>query len=71
MKENHNTNNGSLGSTQTSREEMLEQSRRSGLTYNEAKEYIARTTGGHGTNIYSDTDVEEVKRKNRQSQNNK
>ncbi|TMN21539.1 hypothetical protein FH966_01165 [Lentibacillus cibarius] len=70
MKENH-ANNGKFSSAQTSRDEMLEQSRLSGLTYNEAKEYIARTTGGHGTNIYSDTDVEEVRRKNQQSQNNK
>ncbi|MFD1037466.1 gamma-type small acid-soluble spore protein [Virgibacillus byunsanensis] len=44
---------------------VKEQSRRSGLSYNEAKEWIAKTSGGRGTNVYSDTDVEEVKRKNR------
>ncbi|RYG72071.1 hypothetical protein EU245_11785 [Lentibacillus lipolyticus] len=51
-------------------EALKQQSRRSGLSYNEAKAYIAKTTGGHGTNIYSNTDVEEVKRKNRQSREN-
>lgn len=53
------------------KKEIIDQSRRSGLSYNEAKEFIARTTGGHGTNIYSDTDSEEVKRKNQQSEANK
>ncbi|MBR3120605.1 MULTISPECIES: gamma-type small acid-soluble spore protein [Oceanobacillus] len=36
----------------------------SGMSYNEAKEYIARTTGGHGTAIYSDTNTEQVRKKN-------
>lgn len=36
----------------------------SGMSYNEAKEFIARTTGGHGTEIYSDTNAEQVRRKN-------
>jgi len=27
------------------------------------KEYIAKTTGGRGTSLYSDTNVEEVKSK--------
>ncbi|WP_373895425.1 hypothetical protein [Virgibacillus sp. CBA3643] len=52
----------------TDSEAIKEQSRRSGLSYNEAKEFIAKTTGGHGTNIYSDTDADEVKRKNQQSE---
>lgn len=34
----------------------------SGMSYNEAKAYIARTTGGHNTNVFSDTDIEKVKR---------
>ena len=38
----------------------------SGMSYNEAKEYIARTTGGRGTGIYSDTDAEQVRKKNQQ-----
>lgn len=46
------------------------QAQRSGLTYNQAKVYIAKTTGGHGTNIYSDTNVEEVKRQNSESEAN-
>lgn len=66
MKENNQTN-GKYTVAGTDIEAIKEQSRRSGLSYNEAKEYIAKTTGGHGTNIYSDTDVEEIKRKNQQS----
>lgn len=49
---------------------LLEQARRSGLSYNEALEWIAKTTGGRGTNIYSDTNIEEVKKKNNQSEQN-
>ncbi|TCP20341.1 hypothetical protein EV207_15214 [Scopulibacillus darangshiensis] len=32
----------------------------SGMSYNEAKEYIARTTGGHNTDMYSNTNIEAV-----------
>ena len=52
-------------------EAVKEQARRSGLSYNEAIEFIARTTGGRGTNIYSDTDIEAVKRQNEQSEKNR
>ncbi|MBM7643870.1 ribosomal protein L7/L12 [Scopulibacillus daqui] len=41
----------------------------SGMSYNEAKAFIAKTTGGHHTDIYSDTDAEEVKRKIKSSGN--
>ncbi|MDY0407484.1 hypothetical protein ACFFIS_10460 [Virgibacillus soli] len=43
---------------------LQKKARESGLTYNEAIAYIAQTTGGRGTNIYSDTDIDAVKRKN-------
>lgn len=43
-------------------EAVKEQARKSGLSYNEAKEWIAQKTGGRDTHIYSDTDVEAVKR---------
>ena len=33
----------------------------SGMSYNEVKEYLARTTGGHGTAKYSTTNMAEVK----------
>ncbi|GGK01053.1 hypothetical protein GCM10007063_24150 [Lentibacillus kapialis] len=56
---------------QTDEESIKEQSRRSGMSYNEAKAFIAQTTGGRGTNIYSDTDTNEVKRKNRESEDRK
>lgn len=52
-------------------EVVKEQARKSGLSYNEAKEWIARTTGGRNTNVYSDTDVEAVREKNEQSENSK
>ncbi|UFT99023.1 gamma-type small acid-soluble spore protein [Radiobacillus kanasensis] len=41
---------------------VKEKNANSGMSYNEAKEFIARTTGGHNTNIYSDTNVEQVKK---------
>ncbi|SET18768.1 hypothetical protein SAMN05216389_106229 [Oceanobacillus limi] len=50
---------------------IKEQSRRSGLSYNEAKDWIAKNMGGRGTNIFSDTDVEEVRRQNQASMNNR
>lgn len=52
-------------------EAMIEQARKSGLSYNEAKEWIAKTTGGRDTHIYSDTDVEAVRKQNEQSEMNK
>lgn len=70
MSGNGNENNDKFTVAGTNIKEVKEQSGRSGLSYNEAKEWIARTSGGHGTNIYSDTDVEEVKRKNQQSRDN-
>ncbi|MDY0395706.1 hypothetical protein ACFSMW_19785 [Virgibacillus halophilus] len=48
-------------SSELSVEELLAQAKRSGLTYNQAKAFIAKTSGGFGTNIYSDTNAEEVK----------
>lgn len=48
-------------------EAIKEQARKSGLSYNEAKEWIAKKTGGRGTHIYSDTDVEAVRQQNEPS----
>lgn len=47
------------------------QNERSGMSYNEVEELLAKTTGGHGTGIYSDTNVEQVKEKNQQSAQDK
>ena len=55
----------------TNIEAVKEQAKKSGLTYNEAIAFIARTTGGRGTNIYSDTDVEAVKQQLQQSEYHK
>ena len=52
-------------------EAVKEQARRSGLSYNEAKEWIAKTTGGCDTDIFSDTDPEAVREKIKQSEKSK
>lgn len=49
-------------------EAMRAQAQRSGLSYNQAKAYIAMTSGGRGTNIYSDTNVEEVRKQNQEAE---
>lgn len=49
-------------------EAVKEQARNSGLSYNEAKEWIAKTTGGRDTGKYSDTDIEAVRSQNEQSE---
>lgn len=51
-------------------EAVKKANKNSGMSYNEAKEFIARTTGGHGTEIYSDTNFEDVSAQNQQSQKN-
>jgi hypothetical protein len=43
-------------------ESVKQQNTNSGMSYNEAKAFMARTTGGHGTAQYSNTNVEQVKR---------
>ncbi|MCF3942852.1 gamma-type small acid-soluble spore protein [Oceanobacillus alkalisoli] len=50
----------------TNIEAVKQANENSGMSYNEAKEYIARTTGGHGTQIYSDTNAEQIRKKNQQ-----
>lgn len=50
----------------TNIETVKQSNEQSGMSYNEAKEFIARMTGGHGTGIYSDTDAEQVRKKNQQ-----
>jgi len=52
-------------------EAVKEQARNSGLSYNEAIEWIAKTTGGRGTNVYSDTDIEAVKKQIKESEKTK
>lgn len=52
----------------TNIEAVKEANQNSGMTYNEVKEFLANTTGGHGTKIYSDTDMENVRAQNQQSQ---
>lgn len=51
--------------TGTDIKDVKQKNAESGMSYNEVKEFIAKTTGGHGTSTYSDTDREAVRKKNR------
>ncbi|WP_048824787.1 hypothetical protein [Bacillus sp. B-jedd] len=55
-------NEKNLTSVGTDIDEVKKLNADSGLSYNEVKELLAKT-GGKGTAMYSDTDVEEVKGK--------
>ncbi|WP_099159135.1 gamma-type small acid-soluble spore protein [Virgibacillus ndiopensis] len=70
MKENDKHKKDTFTVAGTNIDAVKRQNERSGMSYNEVKELIARTSGGHGTGIYSDTNIEEVKRKNQASGNN-
>lgn len=60
----HNKNNQDTFTVAgTNIDDVKRQNERSGMSYNEVKQLLAQTTGGHGTRIYSDTNVEEVKGK--------
>ncbi len=63
MRKNNNRNQETFTVSGTDIQWVKQQNDHSGLTYNEVKELIAKT-GGQGTRIYSDTNVDEVKRKN-------
>lgn len=56
-----NNNQDQYTSSGTNIDEVKRKNAESGLSYNEVKEILAKN-GGHGTKIYSDTDVEQVKR---------
>lgn len=58
MKENKK-----LTTAGTDIDEVKRLNAQSGMSYNEVKEYLAKTMGGRGTSVYSDTNVEEVKKK--------
>ncbi|MEB6550511.1 gamma-type small acid-soluble spore protein [Heyndrickxia sporothermodurans] len=61
MSENQSNNSG-FTVAGTSIDDVKRKNAQSGMSYNEVKEWLAKTTGGHGTSIYSNTNVEEVKR---------
>jgi len=67
MKENSKHGPDTFTAVGTNIDAVKRQNERSGMSYNEVKELLAKTTGGHGTGIYSDTNVEEVRKKNQQS----
>jgi hypothetical protein len=62
-----NNNHDILTVAGTNIDAVKKQNERSGMSYNEVKELLAKTTGGHGTGVYSDTNIEDVKRENQQS----
>jgi hypothetical protein len=57
--------------TGTDIEQVKKLNEQSGMSYNEAKAYIARTTGGRGTGIYSNTDAKSVRKKNQHGSQNR
>ncbi|KYC84263.1 hypothetical protein B4102_0994 [Heyndrickxia sporothermodurans] len=61
MSENQSNNSG-FTVAGTSIDEVKRKNAQSSMSYNEVKEWLAKTTGGHGTSKYSNTNVEEVKR---------
>lgn len=65
--ENNSSNQERCTTAGTNIDEVKMKNEQSGMSYNEVKEWLAKTTGGHGTEIYSDTNIEEVKRENQQS----
>ncbi|HEU5139775.1 MAG TPA: gamma-type small acid-soluble spore protein [Bacillales bacterium] len=69
MKEEDVKKNEQFTQAGTNIDAVKRQNERSGMSYNEVEELLAKTTGGHGTGIYSDTNVEAVKRKNQKSSN--
>ncbi|MBM7570538.1 gamma-type small acid-soluble spore protein [Aquibacillus albus] len=52
----------------TNIDDVKKKNQHSGMSYNEAKEYIARTTGGHNTNKFSNTNAEQVRNEIQQNQ---
>lgn len=70
MKENSKHGPDTFTAAGTNIDAVKRQNERSGMSYNEVKELLAKTTVGHGTGIYSDTNIEEVQKKNQQSREN-
>lgn len=56
----HDEKEGQFTSAGTNINEVKQKNAEAGLSYNEVKALLAKT-GGHGTAIYSDTDIEEVR----------
>lgn len=56
----HDEKEGQVTSAGTNINEVKQKNAEAGLSYNEVKALLAKN-GGHGTAIYSDTDIEEVR----------
>ncbi len=64
----HKLENDTFSASGTNIDAVKRQNERSGMSYNEVKELLAKTTGGHGTSIYSDTNVDQVRKDNQKSE---
>jgi hypothetical protein len=64
LNENSNQDHDRFTVVGTDIEEVKRLNANSGLSYNEVKALVARTTGGQGTSSYSNTDLEESRLKN-------
>ncbi|MEC2055914.1 gamma-type small acid-soluble spore protein [Peribacillus psychrosaccharolyticus] len=67
MRENDKQTEDTFTVAGTNIDAVKRQNERSGMSYKEVQELLARTTGGRGTAIYSDTNIEKVKEQNQQS----
>lgn len=54
----------------TNIKEVKSQNESSGMSYNEVKAWLAKTSGGRGTGIYSATDDQDGKKSIQNSKNN-
>jgi hypothetical protein len=63
MQEDKNNSQDHYTVVGTNIDEVKRLNANSGLSYNEVKELIAKT-GGKGTAVFSDTNIEEVRRRN-------
>ena len=63
MVENNDTSRYTIVGTDI--EDVKRRNSQSGMSYNEVKAFLARTTGGHGTNMYSNTNAKKVREKNK------
>ncbi|MED1201599.1 hypothetical protein [Heyndrickxia acidicola] len=56
---NHNKSKYTIAGTNI--DDVKMKNAQSGMSYNEVKEWLAQTTGGRGTSVYSDTNKSRLK----------
>lgn len=60
----HMENNKKYTVAGTDIDEVKRKNAQSGMSYNEVKAWLVKTTGGHGTSVYSDTDPKDIRKEN-------